>query len=357
MIESRPDLTGVSAEVRAYIEALEAELARLTVLTVRPARPPARADEEDIPQEAAPGPAEPPTTLAVITATTGGLIKRTFRHLYGRQSRGGMGVFDLDADGSNRQADPPAFLAIADFNQNLIAVTSQGRAFPLTVRQINEAPVRSRGQALSQWFPFQPGERLALLAVDQGSGYLALVTVRGWVRRLRYHYFGAALKPGTILYDIREGGAPAAACWTPGDGELFIATRKGNAIRFAETQVPVRGCPGIRVDPDDAVVGVAPVRADSRVFLLSADGKGTIRAMSGFSANKEPGSGGKVAMKADRLVGAVAVAPGDDIFVISRLGKIIRFAADETPEKEGVVQGVNCMALRSDETTAVVVSR
>jgi DNA gyrase subunit A len=174
---------------------------------------------------------------------------------------------------------------------------------------------------------------------------------------LRYHYFGAALKPGTILYDIREGGAPAAACWTPGDGELFIATRKGNAIRFAETQVPVRGCPGIRVDPDDAVVGAAAVRNDSRVFLLAADGKGTIRAMSGFSANKEPGSGGKVAMKADRLVGAVAVAPGDDIFVISRLGKIIRFAADETPEKEGVVQGVNCMALRSDETTAVVVSR
>lgn len=349
MTEPRPDLTGVPAEVRAYIEALEAELARVR----RPARMAASAGEDDLPTEAAPGPADPPTTLAVITATAGGLIKRSFRHLYGRQSRGGMGVFDLDAP----EADLPAFLVIADFNQNLIAVTSQGRAFPLTARQINEMPVRSRGQALSQWIPLQPGERLALLLVDQGSGYLTVATVRGQVRRFRYHYFGAALKPGTILCDIKEGGAPAAACWTPGDGELFIATRKGNAIRFAETQVPVRGCPGIRVDPDDAVVGVAPVRGDSRVFLLSADGKGTIRAMSGFSANKEPGSGGKVAMKTDRLVGAAAVAPGDDIFVISRLGKIIRFAADEVPEKEGVVQGVNCMALRSDETTALVVSR
>jgi len=353
MTESRPDLTGVSAEVRAYIETLEAELARVR----RPARMAPRAAEDDLPAEPTPGPAEPPTTLAVITATAGGLIKRTFRHLYERQARGGMGVFDLDADGLNRQADPPAFLTIADFDQSLIAVTSQGRAFPLAVRQINETPVRSRGQALSQWIPLQPGERLALLIPDQGSGYLTLATVRGQVRRLRYHYFGAALKPGTILYDLREGGAPAAACWTPGDGELFIATRKGNAIRFAETQVPVRGCAGIRVDPDDAVVGVAPVRGDSRVFLLSADGKGTIRAMSGFSANKEPGSGGKVAMKADRLVGAAAVAAGDDIFVISRLGKIIRFAADEVPEKEGVVQGVNCMALRGDETAALVISQ
>jgi DNA gyrase subunit A len=344
----RPDLSGVSADVRAYIEALEAELTHVR----RPARVPARDDDTAPVPDLALGPAEPPTTLALISATANGLIKRTPRHLYNRQARGGMGIFDLDAP----ETDPPAFLTIADLGQNLIAVTSQGRAFPLTARQINETPVRSRGQTLSQWISIQPGERLALLAVDQGSGYLTMVTVRGQVRRVRYHYFGAALKPGTILYDIREGGEPATACWTPGDGELFIATRKGNAIRFSETQVPVRGCLGIRVDPHDAVVGVAAVRGDSSVFLLGADGKGTIRPLSGFSANKEPGSGGKVAMKTDRLVGAAAVAPGDDIFVISQLGKIIRFSADEVPPKEGVVQGVNCMALRSDEPTALVVS-
>ena len=38
---------------------------------------------------------------------------------------------------------------------------------------------------------------------------------------------------------------------------------------------------------------------------------------------------------------------------MSRLGKIIRFRASEVPAKEGVVQGVNCMALRSDDTIAV----
>jgi hypothetical protein len=34
------------------------------------------------------------------------------------------------------------------------------------------------------------------------------------------------------------------------------------------------------------------------------------------------------------------------------LGKIIRFSAEEIPAKEGVVQGVNCMNLRADETAA-----
>ena len=79
--------------------------------------------------------------------------------------------------------------------------------------------------------------------------------------------------------------------------------------------------------------------------------------MAGFSQNKAPGSGGKQAMKADRLVGASAIGAEDDIFIVSRLGKIIRFRADEVPPKEGVVQGVACMALRGDETAAVAVSR
>ena len=45
------------------------------------------------------------------------------------------------------------------------------------------------------------------------------------------------------------------------------------------------------------------------------------------------------------------------MFLLFRgLGKIIRFAAAEVPAKEGVVQGVNCMALRADECVALVVS-
>jgi DNA gyrase subunit A len=346
MSVERPDLSLVSPAVRAYIEALEAELAAR--------KSPLRSREslaDELPE--ASEPSEPPTTFQVITATAAGLIKRTPRHLYDRQRRGGMGVFDLDAP----DEDPPAVLVIADLTQNLIVLTSQGRAFPLAVSQIAESPVRGRGEALRKWLPLTAGERLALLIPDMGAGYMTLVTRRGQVRRWRYNVFGRALAPGTLLYDVREGGAPAAACWTAGDGDLFIATASGDGIRFAEIQVPVRGCLGIRCAPDDPVVGIAGVREASGVFLLSNDGRGTIRLMAGFSQNKAPGAGGKQAMKTDRLIGIGAVNDGDDIFIISRLGKIIRFRVDEVPTKEGVVQGVACMALRSDETTALAVAR
>jgi DNA gyrase subunit A len=165
------------------------------------------------------------------------------------------------------------------------------------------------------------------------------------------------MNPGSLLYDVHKLGPPAAACWTTGQDDLFIATRQGRAIRFAEQHIPTQGCLGLRLSDDDAIAAATGVKADGGVFLLAADGKGTIRLMAGFSANKAPGAGGKTAMKTGHLVGATGVGETDDIFIISRLSKIIRFQAAEVPPTEGVVQGVNCMALRADEVVATITSQ
>ena len=85
--------------VLSYIEALEAELERLTA-SAAAADPPWHTDAS-----AAAEPAEPPTTLNVITISAGRVAKRTPRHLYNRQRRGGMGVFDLETP---RRPRPPS---------------------------------------------------------------------------------------------------------------------------------------------------------------------------------------------------------------------------------------------------------
>lgn len=335
----RPDLSNVAPEVKTYIEALETELAR-------------RQSRRDTAAGAELEPGEPPTTLNVITISARGWAKRTPRHLYGRQRRSGMGVFDLETAGD----DPPVVLTVADESEVVLLFTDFGRAFRLPVTSLAEAPVRAHGQSLPAMFQFRPHERIVAALPENGGSYLALLSQRGWVRRVRSNYLGKSLIPGTTFHDVKEGGYLTAACWTAGDGELFIATRLGKAIRFLESQVPARGCLGMRVDVADTAVAVASVYPDSGVFLLGSDGKGTIRLMVGFSANKAPGAGGKVAIKADDVIGAVTVSKDDDILIISELSKIIRFRADEVPPKEGVVQGVNCMTLRNDKITAVTKS-
>ena len=139
---------------------------------------------------------------------------------------------------------------------------------------------------------------------------------------------------------------------------MFVATQRGMAIRFPERALPLAGGLAIRLEAGDrpaAVEAVQPPEGQA-IFLLSADGRCTIRLMAGFAANKAPGGGGKVALKTDHLVGALAASGPDELFILSQLSKIIRFRAEEVPAKEGVVQGVNGMALRADECVAVTAS-
>ncbi|MGQ0602254.1 MAG: DNA gyrase C-terminal beta-propeller domain-containing protein, partial [Anaerolineales bacterium] len=325
----RPDLASAPTEVREYVEWLEAELARL------------RADEKTEP-EAPLEPDEPPTTLNIITLTASGLAKRTPRHLYSRQRRGGMGVFDIES----ADDDPPVALVQAEERGHILVITGHARAYRLPVYFLNESPLRAKPGPYMNSLPApQSGEResgtviptlpvagddawrLVLPALSNPTGYFAVVSERGFVRALPAHLFGETMREGLLLFKPEEEGAPAAACWCPLDGGIFLATRLGMGVRFPARTIPSNGAPGIRLENGDAVVAACGVRDDSGVFRLGVDGKGTIRAMSGFNANKAPGAGGKIAMKTDELVGAVTVGTDADIFILSHLSKLIRFKA------------------------------
>jgi len=336
MIEGieRPDLSTVSDDVLAYIEALEQTLLEL--------------QNQPAVKTAIPEPSEPPTSVNVITISASGSAKRTPRHFYTRQRRGGMGIFDIDLPDD----DVPAQLLLADASAHLLLFTNQGRAFRIPVSAIPETEIRQRGQSITNRLPFRPGERLiATLPADAGH-QVAMVSERGWVRLVHKARLGSSLIPGISFFDTGKNGAVVTACWSHGDDDLFIATRQGKALRFAARQIHQQGNLGIRLDPGDTVVAVTAVTETGGVFLVSEDGKGTIRLMAGFRTNKAPGAGGKVAIKSEELVTAVAVNEPDDLFLISRTSKIIRFQAAEVPPKAGVVQGVNCMNLRNDVVVA-----
>ncbi len=378
MTKKRPDLSDVDPEVRAYIEALEAEVAQLqgAVVPSTASVDVHRVDMESRAEASVDEPSEPPTTINVITISRQNIAKRTPRHLYTRQHRGGMGVFDLDVS----EDDPPIILVTADQggagllpsedeadrpSDVLVIITDRGRTFRLRVRELPEAEVRAKGIPLTQKLPLRGEERIVAALPESGGDHIAMVGERGWISLVRASFVGKAMIPGVVYYDVEQRGPLAAACWVAEGDDVFIATERGSAIRFAARRVPTSGCLGIRLDREDKVVAVTSVREDSGVFLLSHDGKGTTRLMSGFRANKNPGGGGKIALKTDKLVDAIAVPEPEttdkvhpaDIFIISRNSKIIRFEAMEVPAKTGTVQGVNCIALRADEATACTISK
>lgn len=345
----RPDLSNINPEIVAYIDFLEKKAG------IRQSRAVSANDEAlDLATDRASEtlPPERETNVNIITVCSSGTMKRTLRHLYTRQHRGGMGVFGIDID----SPDSPVVLASAEENQNLLLFTSRARVFRQSLSQIPAAPVFARGSLTTERLGFEPDEHLVAVLPEQARGYVALASEYGRVRVLRHHLFGEHMRPGTTVYNLGEFGPLASACWTPGDAEIFLITQQGMGIRFAEKSLSPQGDLGIKVAKEDRVVAVTPVYPDSGVFIIGADGRGTIRQMSGFAPNKSPGGSGKIAFKSNKVVGAAAVEVNDDLLIISLLGKVIRFPADEVPPTEGVVQGVNCMGLRGDEATALLKS-
>ena len=347
----RPDLTDVDPRILAYIEHLE------SLVKIKPSIGKDRTHSNIVPDTSTSEieeqlPSELPTTLNIVTISKSGMAKRTARHLYSRQHRGGMGIFDLDI----ASPDYPAILTCANETQNLIHFSNTARAFRFNVSKLNPAPVRSKGEILFQRTSLEPEETIVSVLAERASGYVALASASGRVRCLRHHLFGEHMKPGTAMYQYKDFGPLASACWTPGESDLFVATQNGLAIRFNEKLVPPQGDLGIRLTGDDAVVAITSVYPDSGVFLLGADGKGTVRLMTGFAPNKSMGGSGKLAMKCQKLVGATTIEQNDDLFIITCQGKIIRFKADEVPGTEGVIQGVNCISMRADEVKAVIKS-
>ncbi len=343
----RPDLSKADPEIVAYVEYLEAQLKGYT-----PRRISAAAKEiEELPSEPA-LPAEPPTTINIATISQAGLAKRTPRHLYPRQHRGGMGIFDLDVP----TPDSPAILASLDAGDNVLVFTNQAKVYRLPANRLGDSEVRSKGSLLFDRFEMEEGEMPVAFLPEKASGYVALVSGFGKVRCLRHHMFGEHMRPGSVFFNTRDTGPLAAACWTDGDSDLFILTQKGIAIRFSEKALSPMGDWGIKVASDDRVVAITSVYADGLVFMIGSDGKGTIREMAGFAPNKSAGGSGKIAMKNEHLVGAATVTPNDDLFILTQLGKVIRFRADEVPSTDGVVQGVICINMRNDEVVAVTAS-
>lgn len=349
-ILNRPDLSSVSPEVIEYIEYLEA---RLKVRIGESARVRETASSEDeLPRQDIPLPGEMPSARQILTASQAGSAKRTPRHLYTRQHRGGMGVFDLDLPAG----DQPLALTGAESTQGLLLFTDRARVFRMPMERLNEEAVRAKGEFLLDRLPLEENEHLQVILPEQASGYVTMVSAAGKVRTLRHHLFGEHMRPGTAMFNVREFGPLAAACWTAGDRDLLVVTRGGMGIRFNEKLISPAGDIAIRLAPGDEIAAITPVDDDSKVFLLGADGRGTVRLMSAFAANKSMGGSGKMVMKCARLVTAFTIDDNDDVFIISRLSKVIRFPVAEVPTTESTIQGVVCMSLRADEVCAALPS-
>ena len=173
----RPDLTNVSPEIVAYIEYLE----KKTGTRQR------QSDSEFEDTDLAPGiaaaalPAERETAASILTVTRSGLAKRTLRHLYARQHRGGMGSYGIDLI----DEDTPALLSCIEEGNHVLLFTNRARVFRYVLNNIPATQVMDRGASIIDRLGLETDEWIVAALPEQARGYINLASAAGRVRNLR----------------------------------------------------------------------------------------------------------------------------------------------------------------------------
>jgi DNA gyrase subunit A len=292
----------------------------------------------------------------VVTVSHSGYIKRNPASLYRSQRRGGKGKVGM----GTKEEDFVEKIFIASTHHYILIFTNMGRVYWLKVYQLPQAGRAAKGKAIVNLVNLSQGERVAaILPVREfiEGKYVIMVTRKGIVKKTDLAAYSNPRSGGIIAISIDEGDELIDVQLTLGDQDVFLGTRKGQSIRFHERDVrdmgrTARGVIGIRMDDDDAVVGMEIPTEGNAIMTVSECGYGKRTPVEEYRQQNRGGTGIinlKTVAKVGNVSGVLQVTGEEDIVLISNAGKIIRMKVAEVPLIHRSTQGVRLIEIDPDE--------
>ncbi|MYB05688.1 MAG: DNA gyrase subunit A [Gemmatimonadetes bacterium] len=298
----------------------------------------------------------------VLTMSRQGYVKRIPIDTYRAQRRGGRGIAGMDT----KAEDWVENLFVASTHEYLMAFTDQGRCHWVKVWGIPHGSRYSKGKPIVNFLELAPGEKVAsVLPVRKFSGdrFLLFCTKNGVVKKTPLSAYGNVRAMGIYAIKFREGDELIDVRITDGTNEVVLATRRGKAIRFHESDVRpmgrhTEGVMGIRLGRGDEVVGMVVVtRPDETLLSATEYGMGKRSQIRDYRLQQRGGQGVinlKLSKKTDRVVAVRAVTCDDQLMVITRNGVVNRQPVSDMRVIGRAAQGVRLVNLDRGDTVVDV---
>lgn len=301
-----------------------------------------------------------PVEECVLTMTNYGYVKRQKMDTYRTQKRGGRGVAGMN----RRDEDVATELFVIGSHDFVLFFSSLGRVYRLKCYEIPEGSRVSRGMNIKNLLPLQGDEKItSMIRVESfdEDKYLVMVTRCGVVKRTKLSAYDTARKAGLIAIDLDEGDSLSWVRVTSGSDQLLVATKKGMALRFAETDVRelsrlARGVRVMQLKDGDCIVGMAVLREGAYVLTVTETGFGRLSSPDNYRIQKRGGKG-LLNYHVDRFgdVASIRVVDlEDDVILISEDGVIIRIMASSIRVCARPSKGVRVMKLQEGSRVATL---
>lgn len=293
-----------------------------------------------------------PETNTVITMTKVGYIKRMSIDNFKAQHRGGKGIKGMETI----EDDYIVEMLMTTSHHYLMFFTNTGRVYRIKAYEIPEASRTSRGTAIINLIPLQPGEKItAMIPIKEYNDdhYLFMATRKGIVKKTPITDYANIRKNGLAAINLREDDKLIEVKVTDNTEEVFLFTKFGQCIRFKETDVrstgrTTMGVIGMNLAPDDVVIAMQLASQGDSVMIVSENGLGKCTLIDEFTAQNRGGKGVKcykITEKSGNLVGVKSVSKDDEIMLITTEGIIIRMQVNDTTLLGRVTTGVKLINL------------
>ena len=309
-------------------------------------------DEELIPEED-----------SVVLLTSENYIKRTLASDYRKQNRGGKGKRGM----TTKETDVIEHMIPAGTHDWLLFFTNRGRVFRLKAYEVPAASLQAKGVAAVNLLQLQPEEKItAIIKFEKDAkddGYLFMATVKGTIKKTPVKDYANIRTTGLIAIKLDDGDELRWIKRSSGNDDILISTSAGQAIRFNEKDArsmgrAARGVRGVRLRPNDSVVGMDIANDDRTLLVISENGYGKATKISNFPSHKRGGVGIKAAVVTAKTgpIISVKTIQQDDIeaLLVSTQGQTIRVSLKDIPVLGRTTQGVRIMKTSDDDSVASV---
>ncbi|MDD6988182.1 DNA gyrase subunit A [Ruminococcus sp.] len=301
-----------------------------------------------------------PQEECVLTLTQFGYVKRLSVDTYKIQRRGGRGVSGM----SRREEDVATEMFIINSHDYVLFFTDKGRVYRLKCYEVPEGSRQSKGINIANLLPISPDEKVtSMIRVPEfdEDKYLIMVTRQGIIKRIALNAYNTARKGGLIALELNEGDELAWVRMTDGNQQVIVATKKGVAIRFNETDVremgrQARGVKALKLKEGDCVVGMSVVREGGLVLTVSETGYGRLSSPDDYRIQSRGGKGltNYHVEKYGDVAAIKVVDLDDDIIIISQEGIIIRIAAESIRVCSRPSKGVTVMKVNGADRVVTI---
>ncbi len=315
-----------------------------------------------------------PQEEVIITLSQSGYIKRVAPATIRVQHRGGKGLMGSEVS----DEDFITHFISANTHDNILFFTNKGRVFQTKVYEIPVGSRTAKGKLIQNFLEIPADESVsAIVSYGTQNAYLVMATRDGVIKKTSLEDFKNIRRTGIAAITLQKSDQLKWANLSSGKDEIILATSKGQAIRFKESQLrptgrSASGVRAIRLKINDFVAGFDIIKtsdlpdrqagkqkaASDKLLIVTKNGFAKQTLINQYKVQSRGGQGiktSKVTPKTGPITSARIITDEEEVLALSIKGQIIRTKIADIRTASRATSGVRIMKLKEGDKVAGIV--